>query len=460
MSSARIRPFGLRARLTLWTSLVLAASLAAGFAWVHHGLRRVLESRNDAFLQRKAAELLAGVAGPQPGGRANLDAEIRREVSAYEEEGLIIVVREPGRLSVAPPTVVAQGLADRAVRPGSPRTLDLSGSVGRFRVLSTPSETGDLSLELGISLAETEATLSEFDRLVAGGSLVFLILAVAGGWFLSRQALSPVAESIRTARRLDPANLSERLPRTGAGDELDELAGTINGLLDRLAAYHAQVTHFTADASHELRSPLGAMRAAVEVALHQPRTVAEYREVLSSLGEQCERLTTLVNGLLLLARADAGEVELSRGPLDLSALAEDVAEMYVPLAEDRGIDFRWDGPPGICVLGDAQRLRQLMTNLVDNSMKFTRPGGSVLLRVEESEARARLIVTDTGVGIMADDLPHIFERFYQADPARSSAGTGLGLSICRWIVEAHQGVFEVTSDAGRGTTFTVVFPQS
>src|SRR5262249_31161796 len=145
-----------------------------------------------------------------------------------------------------------------------------------------------------------------------GGAAVFLILAIAGGLFLSRQALSPVAESIRAARRLDPENLSERLPRTGAGDELDELAGTINGLLDRLAAYHAQIIRFTADASHELRSPLGAMRAAVEVALQNPRGSEEYRNVLASLAEQCERLTALVNGLLLLARADAGGVLIRR----------------------------------------------------------------------------------------------------------------------------------------------------
>jgi signal transduction histidine kinase len=202
------------------------------------------------------------------------------------------------------------------------------------------------------------------------------------------------------------------------------------------------------------------MRSAVEVALQRQRTVAEYREVLSSLGEQCERLTALVNGLLLLARADAGEVDVNRQPMDLSALAEYVAEMYEPLAEERGVDFRWECPVGVSVLGDAQRLRQLVTNLVDNAIKFTRPGGSVMLRVGAFESQARLTVTDTGIGINADHLPRIFNRFYQADAARSSAGTGLGLSICRWIVEAHGGALEVRSDEGRGTTFTVVLPAS
>jgi heavy metal sensor kinase len=284
------------------------------------------------------------------------------------------------------------------------------------------------------------------------------VLAVLGGLFLSRQALRPVALSIRTARGLNPQNFSARLPRTGAGDELDELAGTINDLLDRLAAYHAQIIRFTADASHELRSPLGAMRAAVEVALQKTRTEGEYREVLASLGEQCERLTALVNGLLLLARADAGEVDLEREPVVLSTLVSDVVEMYEPLAEERGIQLTAHPPSPATVLGDSSRLRQLVTNLVDNAIKFTGTGGSVTLRVERDEARARLVVADSGEGIPQDHLPHVFERFYQASPARSSGGSGLGLSICRWIVEAHGGDVSVESHPGNGTTFIVSLP--
>jgi signal transduction histidine kinase len=328
MSSAKIKPLGLRTQLALWSSLVLAVSLIAGFAWVHFGLRSVLDARNDAFLERKAAELLASVTDHRPGGTSDLEAEIGREVLAYEPEGLIVVVRQAGRVSVAPLTVAAQRLAEQVVPPGVPRTVGRADAGGRYRVLATPSQKGDLSLELGISLTETEATLAAFDRFVGGGAAVFLILAIAGGLFLSRQALRPVAESIRAARRLDPENLSERLPRTGAGDELDELAATINELLDRLAAYHAQIIRFTADASHELRGPLGAM----------------------------------------------------------------------------------------------------------------------------------LRVKDTGIGIPAVHLPHLFERFHQADPARSSGGCGLGLSICRWIVKAHGGTIEARNGEVNGAEFTVVLP--
>src|SRR5262249_52872152 len=181
MSFGRNRPLGLRTRLSLWTSLVLATSLAVGFAWVHHGLRRVLDARNDAFLERKATELLATVKGQPVGGRAALDAEVRREVAAYEDESLVIIVREPGRLEVTPEEDLSRRLADQPATPGTPRTLRLSDAAPRFRVFATHPDDHGLSLTLAISLAETEATLAEFDRWVAGGSLAFLALAVAGG---------------------------------------------------------------------------------------------------------------------------------------------------------------------------------------------------------------------------------------------------------------------------------------
>ena len=228
---------------------------------------------------------------------------------------------------------------------------------------------------------------------------------------------------------------------------------TINELLDRLASYHSQMTRFTADASHELRSPLAAMRAAVEVALQKPRTAEEYRDVLGSLGEQSDRLTLLVNGLLTLARADVGEIELRLEIVDLSQLAAEIAEMYQPLAEERGVSLAWSGTSPVPVRGDPSRLRQLLTNLVDNAIKFNEPGGTVTIRADRDEHHARLAVTDTGIGIPADRLSHVFERFYQADLARSSGGAGLGLSICRWIVEAHGGTIRASSKPGNGSGF-------
>jgi signal transduction histidine kinase len=238
------------------------------------------------------------------------------------------------------------------------------------------------------------------------------------------------------------------------------MAETINQLLDRLAAYHDQMRRFTADASHEMRGPLAAMRAAVDVVLQQPRTADDYRDVLSSLGEQCERLTALVNALLLLAKTDSGQVELNIETVDLAFLVGDVVDTYLPLAEDRGIALSFHSAGPVVFRGDAGRMRQLASNLIDNALKFTNTDGHVTVSVENGKGVTRLTVLDTGVGIHAQELPHIFERFYQADAARSGGGVGLGLSICRWIVEAHGGQISATSDKGQGTGFVVDFPHS
>ncbi len=453
-----LRPPGLRARLALWTAVTLAFSLAAGFTWVHHALRSVLEARNDAFLQGKAEELLAIVKGRDAGEISELEAEIRREVAAYEPTGLIVVVRTPGRFVVEPPSESARRLADQPLPPGGPRTIELDRPPRRLRVLASPARAGGLSIELAISLAETEATIAAFDRTVAGGAAVFLAVAMAGGLFLSRKALQPVSKSTRAARSLKPEDLSARLPLTGAGDELDELAGAFNDLLDRLAAYHTQVTRFTADASHELRSPLGAMRAAIDVALQLPREAEDYRKVLATLGEQCERLTTLVNGLLLLARTDAGEVAIERTPVDLAALIAEAVETFEPLAEENGVRLEACSQGPAIVAADPSRLRQLLTNLLDNAIQHTPLGGSVTVSLGHDGNSAALSVIDTGTGILADHLEHIFERFYRVDPARAPGGCGLGLSICRWIVAAHGGTIAARSTPGQGTEFAVTLP--
>ncbi|MDR3636207.1 MAG: ATP-binding protein [Isosphaeraceae bacterium] len=454
---------GLRSRLTFWTTAVLTSCLIAGFAWARHCLSTILEERNDVFLMSECLELRDFVRENRFGGLDALEAGLRREAKSHRLFGLILIARRPGAVLVAPHAMGARRLADQLSRLDlgpSPRTIHSEG--GRAyrveRILLEPDGEAPFPVELCLPLSENQATLSQFDGRVIAGGVAFVIASVLGGLWLSRQALRPVARSIAAARRLDPADLSARLALTGGGDELDQLAATVNDLLDRLAAFHTQLKNFTADASHELRSPLAAMRAAIEVALQQPRDAREYQQILGSLSEQCDRLTELVNGLLFLARADAGQIELKGTRVDVSALVGDMIDLYLPLAEERGISLKWDQPPPALVTGDPSRLGQLVTNLLDNAIKFTEPGGEVRVLVLQVGHEVHFKVADTGSGIPIDHLPHIFDRFHQANAARSSGGSGLGLSICRWIVEAHGGVIQASNNPGLGSTLTVVLP--
>jgi heavy metal sensor kinase len=442
---SRLKPRGLRFRIVVWMTAVLAASLLAGFFWVRHALWIVLSAENDAFLARTAAELatVAGDGGEQ--GRAELEAEIHREVDAQEGQELIVIVQFPDSTIIAPVSGTSRRLAERLPSiptTSRPQTIETPQD-GAFRLLHI-SNANLGRLDLALSLRKTRRTLAQFDRRVAAGGLVFLAISLAGGFWLAQQAVRPVAQSIDAARQLNPADLTARLPRTGVDDELDQLAGTINDLLDRLARYHAQIIQFTADASHELRSPLAAMRAAIEVALQQPRSADEYRDQLGALAEQCDRLAGLVNSLLLLARADAGQIEIHKQRVDLRTLAANMVELYQPLADERSIALSYSGAAETSgILGDAPLLQQLVANLIDNALKFTPAGGHVDVGIANDDKFIQLRVQDDGAGIPPDKLPHVFERFYQADAARASAGTGLGLSICQWIVEAHGGAIEI-----------------
>jgi signal transduction histidine kinase len=292
----------------------------------------------------------------------------------------------------------------------------------------------------------------------------------------------------QAARRIGAERLAERLEGAEADDELGRLAHTLNEMLARLEAGFAQVRRFSADASHELRTPLTILKGEIEVALRSAREPAEYERVLASALEEVERMARMVDDLLMLSRADAGALRWDRGLVELDRLVEDVAKQGEALGRGRAIQVAIQSLEPLIVNGDEQRLRQLLLNLVDNAVKYTPQGGRVTLSLRRAggasgypvtpqpEASpdspiarfpdrptpewAEIAVRDTGVGIPAESLPRIFERFYRVDDARSrdAGGTGLGLCIARTIAEAHGGGIEVESVPGAGSTFTVRLP--
>ena len=296
-----------------------------------------------------------------------------------------------------------------------------------------------------------------------------LALAVLGGYVLAGRMLAPVGAMARKARRITADRLSERLPVEHPGDEFGRLASVFNDTLARLEDAFERLRRFTGDASHELRTPLTALRSVGEIALRDHHDAAGYREAIGSMLEEVDRLTRLVDSLLVLTRADAGRVRLQREPLDVAGLVRDVVEHLHPLAEEKSQRLTVDLPASVEVFADRTTLRQALINLLDNAIKYTPPGGQVRVRVGAHPSGEMAVeVIDTGPGIPPEEHERVFERFYRLDKARARTavdgtpgdhgGAGLGLAIARWAVEANGGRIELVSETGRGSTLRVVLP--
>jgi heavy metal sensor kinase len=292
------------------------------------------------------------------------------------------------------------------------------------------------------------------------GLPLILMLAGLGGYFLANRALRPIDRITRTAQAISASQLDQRIGYTGPQDEVGRLATTFDNMLDRLQKAFERERRFTADASHELRTPLTALKGRLGVTLSQPRTPAEYENALRDLEQEVDRLIRLSTDLLFLARLDQRRLPWQPQALDLSDLLSAVVEQMRPLAEDKGLVLTEEVPPALSILGDPDHLIRLFVNLLDNAIKYTPPGGQVVLRAGKERTGVWVAISDTGPGIPPEHLPHLFERFYRVEESRSrpSGGAGLGLAIAHEIARWHGGIIEAQSEPGHGATFTVHLP--
>ncbi|MEE8282297.1 MAG: ATP-binding protein [candidate division NC10 bacterium] len=363
----------------------------------------------------------------------------------------------PGRLPLSPKVL-------QNASAGLP-TFETVKGVGPYpvRVLTMPVvEAGRVISLIQVGMSQKNLYITRRRFLLTMGAVfpLVLVLAGGGGWILARRALRPVDRMTEAARRISAEDLAERLQETGAGDELDRLAKTLNEMLGRLDAAFHQIRQFSADASHELQTPLTILKGELEVALRSARSPDDYQRTLKSALEEIDRIAHLVEGLLLLARADAGVLRMDRQPLDLAQIAEEVYGQGKVLADAHAVTLHLGPVEPVSIQGDPERLRRLLLNLVDNGIKYTPPGGEVTLSLERDEEWASLKVSDTGIGLSPEELERVFQPFYRAAETRSrgEGGAGLGLCIARSIAEAHSGRIQVESALGRGSTFTVRLP--
>jgi two-component system, OmpR family, sensor kinase len=465
----------IRWRLELWHGLVLTLVLA-GFGFTAWRLQRATQfQRVDQELEQRISAIAGlmrrgGEAPDRPppdrppppdrsafGNLAPPPLEARlspRDASLFEgtpETAFYYVVwqrdgREGSRSATAPPD------AARPERGAQARDARLRGTLReRFHFLPP----GDCIL-VGRNIRDELAGIRHFAWLLAGAGAVVLALGLAGGWWVSTRALRPIGDISATAVNIAKGDLTQRIHTDDAGSELGSLAGVLNETFARLQASFARQAQFTADASHELRTPVSVVLTQTQTALARERPAAEYRESLAACQRAAQRMRRLTESLLTLARLDSGEAATTREPCDLDRIACDAIELLQPIAQEQKVTLEVKSVPTRCE-GNMEQLGQVVTNLVSNAISYNRPGGRVQVKVFAEAGAAVLAVSDTGEGITPEDLPHVFERFYRADKARSSTGgrTGLGLAITKAIVEAHGGAIEVATGLGKGTTFTV-----
>ncbi len=314
-------------------------------------------------------------------------------------------------------------------------------------------------LLVGHSMAADLAAMRRLGLWLSAAGATVLLFGLAGGWWVATRAIRPIEAISGTAVKIAGGDLSQRINAADTDSELGRLAGVLNSTFARLEAAFAQQARFTSDASHELRTPVSVILSQTQTALSRERTSPEYREALEACQRAARRMKSLTESLLELARLDAGQEPMKRERFDLLQVARECVEMVRPLAAERGIRIQCDGAPVEC-LGDAGRISQVITNLLTNAIYFNRDQGEVRLSARAEAGSAVFSVADTGQGIPAEDVPHLFERFYRADKSRSrvQGRNGLGLAICKAIVDAHGGSIEVSSQPGVGSTFTVKLP--
>ena len=452
----------IRLRLTAWYFAILAVVLSAFGISAYLEMRHSIHRTVDEELQIRAEGVHQLIERTiQRGAEGDLEEGLREHTELRQGGALLQVSDEHGNWLYRSPVMSDYGVPKPATIPR--RAVDFMGGQVPLRIWNLKVNVAGQSylIQSAFEMDDFYGALEHFALLLFISIPLLLLCAAAGGYWISTRALAPVDQITQTARTISAQNLSSRLVVPNTGDELQRLSETLNGMLGRLEDAFKKITQFTADASHELRTPVAVMRTRTELSLRKARSAEEYRDVIAEVLAELEKTSALIEQLMFLARADSGAETLHFSATNVSEVLREACHQGSALAEAKQIGFQEQiSGDSMWIRGDASSLRRLFLILIDNAVKYTPASGQVEVSLQRNDGYAVAQVRDTGIGISETDLPNVFERFYRADKARTreSGGVGLGLSIGRWITEVHAGTIEVHSSPGRGSTFEVRLP--
>jgi heavy metal sensor kinase len=458
-----MRPLPLRVRLTAWYFLVLCIAFGAFSVFAFFEVRGSIHSAVDEGLRERAAEIQGLLEQHLPG------EQVKRELTAGSrvrgEDDILQIAETHGEWRYSSVSALRYGLTLPAQKRSDEKfqvsTIYSKGMP--LRILTGQIHAADhvYDVQIAAPMDDFYDAVNRFRLVLFFSVPILLLVASTGGYWLSRKAVAPVGEIARAAQLIGEHELSRRLPILQTGDELQSLSETLNEMFGRLERAFKRVTQFTADASHELRTPVALMRTRTEVALRKQRSEADYRETIVRIHQELERTSALIENLMTLARADSDGEALQVTSTSLNDILREISEPARLLAEGKSIQYEEQLPETpLSVSGNAAFLRRLFMILIDNAVKYTPSGGRISVVLDVNGGSAVTEIRDSGIGISTSDLPHIFERFYRADTSRSreSGGAGLGLSIAKWITEAHRGKITVASRISEGSIFRVHIP--
>lgn len=456
-----MKRLNIRWKLTLWYGGVLALVLTLFSGVVYVVMRQQLLQRIDQGLNEELSDVMYEV--NRAADTTGLLEWLNRRFARHEGFDFEITKANGEQVFVSHRFAEQKLSFPNAGQEATPEYETTAvGSAGQWRVISRKAESpdGPVIVKVGRSLVEFGRQSQEllFTFLLSGP--LTLLVVVGGGYFLARRALQPVESITQTARQITADRLDQRIGVGNPHDELGELAQTLNQMIERLELSFTEMKRFTADAAHELRTPLAVIRNEAEVALRLPRSSEEYCHVLGNLLEETTRLSNMADQLLFLCRQDAGLHLLNRETVAMDRVLQEVVSNMQLVAQEKGVSLAFDENEPCQVVGDERQLRRVFYNLLDNAIKYTESQGNVVVASRLNSDHLVVTITDTGIGIAPEHLSHIFERFYRADAARTGDenGAGLGLSLCQSIVRGLGGSITVESTVGHGTKFTVGLP--